>query len=173
MLLDWTLDLAGQENCFLIIYYLLSLVWPVELVLVIVMVLHGNIDHLPGGEGRGEGWEGALLDCQGLCWVLDMDLLALRHVLGQCGGMIVLLSSDRGRRRTGARPRQLLELPDAKGQPLLVTQTIEAGVLQVLNADGGHLLDTGVALGHQTRSVLLQPQQPQPLLQTALQVSRG
>ena len=67
-----------------------------------------------------------------------------------------------------ATPGQLLQPPDAQGQPLLVTQAVEAGVLEVLDADGGDLLDGGVALGLQARPVLLQPQQPQPFLQTTL-----
>ena len=40
----------------------------------------------------------------------------------------------------------LLQPPDAQGQPLLVTEAVEASVLKVLDADGGHLLDCGVAL---------------------------
>ena len=63
---------------------------------------------------------------------------------------------------------QFLQPPDAQGQPLLVTEAVEASVLKVLDADGGNLLDCGVALGLQARSVLLQPEKSQPLLQAAL-----
>ena len=67
-----------------------------------------------------------------------------------------------------APPGQLLQPPDPQGQPLLVAEAVEASVLEVLDADRGHLLHRGVALGLQARPVLLQPQQSQPLLQTAL-----
>ena len=40
--------------------------------------------------------------------------------------------------------------------------------LEVLNTDGGDLLDRAVALGHQAGAVLLQPEQSEPLLQAPL-----
>ena len=65
----------------------------------------------------------------------------------------------------------LLQPPDAQGQPLLVSKAVEADILEVLNADGGDLLERVVTLGHEARPVLLEPQQPEPLLQTALKTN--
>ena len=65
----------------------------------------------------------------------------------------------------------LLQPPDAQGQPLLVSKAVEADILEVLNADGGDLLEVVVPLGHEARPVLLEPQQSEPLLQTGLKTS--
>ena len=91
-----------------------------------------------------------------------MYLLTLRHV----AAVVV-----RGvwRPRPAPAPPQLLEPADGEGEPLLVAEAVEAGVLEVLDADGGGLADAAVALGHEAGPVLLQPQQPQPLLQAPLQ----
>ena len=90
-----------------------------------------------------------------------MYLLTLRHV----AAVVV-----RGvwRPRPAPAPPQLLEPADGEGEPLLVAEAVEAGVLEVLDADGGGLADAAVALGHEAGPVLLQPQQPQPLLQAPL-----
>ena len=79
------------------------------------------------------------------------------HLLG------LVLRGHRGGGRGGAQlgvlaAAHLLHPPDAEQQPLLVTQLVEADVLQVLDGDAEDVLDLCVPLGEERGGVLGQVQ---------------
>ena len=51
--------------------------------------------------------------------------------------------------------QDVLDLPDGEHQPLLVTQLVEANVLQILHTDTQHLINSSVALKQYKFTIML------------------
>jgi len=83
---------------------------------------------------------------------------------------VVRLSLMRRARQLRTAMAEVFQTADGKHKSLLMAEPVEAGVLEILNVDGGHLVHRRVPLLPQAWKIFLKPEKGEPLFETSRHV---